>query len=90
MKVAVHLGQDYQDNQAVVRYFAEANLELKCTKYLRFFPLIGTLFHGRDRPIKLSKTNVYVFSDSVLRLGRINEYPRSKEAWKDKFEWFTK
>ena len=34
-----------------------------------------------------SKGNV--FSDSVLCLGKIHEYPQSINSWKDKTEWFT-
>ena len=47
-----------------------------------------TVLH--DRAVKLSKATVHVFSDSVLCLGRIHEYSRSTEAWKDKIECFTK
>ena len=30
---------------------------------------------------------VYVFSDSVLCLGRVHQYPKSNEAWKDRKGW---
>ena len=43
-----------------------------------------------DRAVKLSKERVHVFSDSVLCLGRIHEYPRSIETWRENTEWFTK
>ena len=32
--------------------------------------------------INLQRTKVYVFSDSVLCLGRIHQHPESNEAWK--------
>ena len=34
-----------------------------------------------------SWTKVYVFSDSVLCLGRIHQHPESNEAWKKRIEW---
>ena len=38
--------------------------------------------------ISLSHTKVYVFPDSVLCLGRMNENPRSNIAWEERLEWF--
>ena len=42
-----------------------------------------------DRAVKLSTAKVFVFSDSVLCLDKINECPRSINSWKDKTEWLT-
>ena len=39
-----------------------------------------------DRAVKLSAAKAYVFSDSVLCMGRIPDTPVS--AWKEKIEWF--
>ena len=39
---------------------------------------------GDERTINLQHTKVYVFSDSVLCLGRVHQHPQSKEAWKDR------
>ena len=33
-------------------------------------------------------TKVYVFSDSVLCLGKMNENPQSNMAWEDRLTWF--
>ena len=33
-------------------------------------------------------TKVYVFSDSVLCLGEMNENPQSNMAWEDRLTWF--
>ena len=41
-----------------------------------------------EEVISLSHAEVYVFSDSVLCLGRMNENPQSKMAWEDKLTWF--
>ena len=37
---------------------------------------------GDETVINLQRTKVYVFSDSVLCLGRIHQHPESNEAWK--------
>ena len=39
--------------------------------------------------INLQRAKVYVFSDSVLCLGRVHQYPKYNEAWKDRIEWIT-
>ena len=44
---------------------------------------------GDERVINLQRTKVYVFSDSVLCLGKILENPQSKSAWEDRLGWFT-
>ena len=36
----------------------------------------------------LLHTKVYVFSDSVLCLGKMNENPHSNYAWEDRLTWF--
>ena len=38
--------------------------------------------------ISLSHAKVYVFSDSVLCLGKIHENPQSNTVWEDKLTWF--
>ena len=42
-----------------------------------------------ERIINLQSTKVYVFSDSVLCLGKIHQNPESNEAWKKRIEWIT-
>ena len=43
---------------------------------------------GHEEVISLLHTRVYVFSDSVLCLGKMNEYPQSTIAWEDRLTWF--
>ena len=43
---------------------------------------------GDEQVVSLSNTKVYVFSDSVLCLGKMNENPRSNFAWEDKLMRF--
>ena len=47
------------------------------------------LLIGDERIINLQRTKVYVFSDSVLCLGKIHQNPESNEAWKKRIEWIT-
>ena len=44
---------------------------------------------GDETVINLQRTKVYVFSDSVLCLGRIHQRPESNEAWKKRIEGIT-
>ena len=44
---------------------------------------------GDERIINLQRTKVYVFSDSVLCLGRIHQNLESYKAWKKRMEWIT-
>ena len=41
-----------------------------------------------DEVISLSHAKVYVFSDSVLCLGKMNQKPASNTAWEDKLTSF--
>ena len=43
---------------------------------------------GDEEIISFQRTKVYVFSDSVLCLGKMNEYPQSNCAWEDRLMWF--
>ena len=43
---------------------------------------------GDERVINLQRTKVYVFSDSVLCLGKILEHPQSNDAWEQRLGWF--
>ena len=43
---------------------------------------------GDEEVVSLSYAEVYVFSDSVLCLGKMNENPQSNTVWEDKLTWF--
>ena len=43
---------------------------------------------GDEEVISLFHTKVYVFSDSVVCLGKMNENPQSNYAWEDRLTWF--
>ena len=43
---------------------------------------------GDEQVISLQRTKVYVCSDSVLCLGKINENSRSNIAWEERLTWF--
>ena len=44
---------------------------------------------GEETVINLQRTKVYVFSDSVLCLGKIHQHPESNKAWKKRIEGIT-
>ena len=41
-----------------------------------------------EEVISLSHAKVYVFSDSVLCLGKTNQNPQLNTVWEDKLTWF--
>ena len=43
---------------------------------------------GDEEVISLLHIKVYVFSDSVLCLGKMNENPQSNMAWERQSDWF--
>ena len=45
---------------------------------------------GDEEVISLLHTKVYVFSDSVLCLGKVNENPQSNIAWEERLTWFER
>ena len=45
---------------------------------------------GGEEVVSLSRAKVYVFSDSVLCLGKMSENPLSSVVWEDKLTWFKK
>ena len=63
----------------------------KSSLWIRF---IGKNIHGKhlsligdETVINLQRAKVYVFSDSVLCIGRILQNPMSNEAWKGSIGW---
>ena len=44
---------------------------------------------GDETVINLQRAKVYVFSDSVLCLGKVHQHPESNQAWKDRIGWIT-
>ena len=46
------------------------------------------VFIGDEEVISLLHAKVYVFSDSVLCLGKMNENPQLNYAWEDRLTWF--
>ena len=42
---------------------------------------------GDETIINLQRARVYVFSDSVLCLGKIHQHPKANESWKDRIGW---
>ena len=103
MNAATFMGKNFQDNQNSIMNTSDLTLknmfdmsaklvseqdeifkvdtipwEKHSWKYLS---LIG------DETINLQRAKVYVFSDSVLCLGRVHQHPKSNEAWTDRIGW---
>ena len=45
---------------------------------------------GDEIVINLQRTKVYVFSDSLLCLGKILEHSQSNDAWEQRLGWLKK
>ena len=43
---------------------------------------------GDEEVISLSHANVYVFSDSVICFGKMNQSPTSNTVWEVKLTWY--
>ena len=43
---------------------------------------------GDEEVVSLAHAKVYVFSDSVLCLGKMNQNPQSNTVWEEKLSWF--
>ena len=41
-----------------------------------------------DRAVQLSTAKVYVFSDSVLWLGKVHQHSEAIDKWREKIQWF--
>ena len=44
---------------------------------------------GDETVINLQRAKVYVFSDSVLCLGKVHQHPESNKAWKERRGWIV-
>ena len=44
---------------------------------------------GDERVVNLQRAKVYVFSDSVMCLGKTHQHPNANESWKNMIEWIT-
>ena len=42
----------------------------------------------RQRSNQTHESKVYVFSDSVSRVGKMREFPHSNDGWTSRLQWF--
>ena len=105
METAVFMGKNFQDNQNSIVNTADLTLKQMFDISAKLaagqdeisgLETIGWEKHSwtsviidDERIINLQRAKVYVFSDSVLCLGKIHENPDSNEAWKKRKEWIT-
>ena len=64
-------------------------------RFLQSLKSAGKILHGNSYLWSMMKKSsvsrmqkVYVFSDSVLCLGKVNQNPTSNTAWEQKLDWF--
>ena len=93
LQSSVFMGENYSDNWYSIKNTKDltmkqmfdiseklVNWESSSWKYLSLI--------GDEQVINLQRTKVYVFSDSVLCLGKMNENPRSNIAWEERLNRF--
>ena len=61
---------------------------LECLKSAGKFPCKQLSLVNDEEVISISHSKVYVFSDSVLCLGKVNQNPTSNTAWEQQLDWF--
>ena len=79
-RCSIYLRNRYPNNQMRSMEWKTFNWENSSWKYSSLI--------GDEQVISLQRTKVYVFSDSVLCLGKMNENPRSNIAWEERLAWF--
>ena len=64
-------------------------------RFLECLKSAGEILHGNNelwstmkKSSVLSRAKVYVFSDSVLCLGKVNQNPTSNTVWEEQLGWF--
>ena len=58
-------------------------------RFLECLKSAGKILHDEE-VLSLWHAKVYVFSDSVLCLGKVNQNPTSNTAWEEQLGWFSK
>ena len=105
LDAAVRLGKDYLENlrstknqaQRTIKQLFDVSQKLITDQTeIQGVSNIGWYTHSwqrttllSDKAVQLLTAEVYVFSDSVLCLGRMHQHPEAIDAWKKKIEWFT-
>ena len=79
MNAVTFMGKNFSTFQIVVKNHEDLTLKQMFDITADKLSLIGD-----ETVINLQLTKVYVFSDSVLCLGKIHQHPESNEAWKNR------
>ena len=101
MESAVFFGKNFQNNQNFIVNIADLTLkqmfDISAKLVTEQDEISGLETIGWEKHswkylsliINLQRTKVYVFSDSVLCLGKIHQNPESNEACRKRIEWIT-
>ena len=103
MESAIFMGKNFHNNQnsivntvdLTLKQMFDISAKLVTEDEISGLETIGWEKHswkylsltGDERVINLQRTKVYVFSDSVLCLGKIHQNPQSNEAWEQRLGW---
>ena len=105
MNSATFMGKNFQDNQNSIVNTTDLTLKkmfdisAKLVGEQEEISNVDTIQWGKhswkylsligDETIINLQREIYVFSDSVLCLGRIHQHPKANESWKDRIGWIT-
>ena len=78
MNAATFMGNNFLDNRQSIKNSSELTLK-------KMFDISEKLVSEQEE----INTKVYVFSDSMLCLGKIHQIPESNESWKNRREGIT-
>ena len=102
MNAAVFQGKDYSDDLHSIRSTAEKPTVRNCSTCpfenkkisgvsqicWQTSPCERLSLVNDEEAIRFSTAKVHVFSDSVLCLGRVPQFPQSNDDWETTLQWF--
>ena len=105
MNAATFMGKNFMDNENSIKNSADLTLKMSDISeklvseqeeinnvekiYWKNHSWKQLSLIGDETVINLQRTKVYVFSDSVLCLGKVHQHPESNEAWKKRIGWIV-
>ena len=93
MNAATFMGKNFMDNENSIKNSTDLTLKKmfdiseKLVSEQEEINKLDMSLIGDETVINLQRAKVYVFSDSVLCLGKDHQHPESNEAWKKRIEW---
>ena len=88
LQSSVFMGKNYSDNWHSIENTKDLTMKQMFDISEKLVSEQSDEINGVKTIALHGSTKVYVFSDSVLCLGKMNEHPRSNTAWEKRLEWF--